>query len=126
MDGGGPVSIGAHFKGTDNTLLADLVLWPITHLDDDSAFLTHFDSAFPLQDRFWQRASPPPGQLSNVELIHGLRTLHLQPIANYCWALPPGRELYTLGSKGQQVGSQTVKKALRASHDTSLCAGRIP
>ena len=45
-----PVSIN-HVKGTDNAL-ADIALRLITHLDDDSAFLTRFDSVFPLQDRF--------------------------------------------------------------------------
>ena len=71
-----PVSI-PHIKGTDNTM-ADIALRPITHLDDNSAFLTHFDSVFPLQDRFWQRASPPPVQLSNVISTLRGRRLTLQ------------------------------------------------
>lgn len=127
-----PVSI-AHVAGVDNAL-ADIASRPITQLDDDAAFLTHFDSAFPLQNRFWQRARPPPEQLSNVistlrgqrltlqrwmvqsvpptgdggastapsvELIHGSGTPTRPPGANYCWALPPGLVLDTLGKVGK-------------------------
>ncbi len=137
-----PVSI-AHVAGTDNAL-ADIASRKITQIDDDAAFLMHFDSVFPLQDRYWQRASPPPAQLSNViltlrgqrltvqrwmvqsmppigdggastaplvELIHGSGMCPRPPGANYCWALPPGLELDSLGSR--QVGAQTVEKALR-------------
>ena len=68
-----PVSITRHVKGTDNAL-ADITSRPITQLDDDSALLSHFDSVFPLQDRFWQRASPPPVQLSNmISTLRGQR-----------------------------------------------------
>ena len=80
-----PVSI-THLKGTDNTL-ADIVSRPITHIDDDSAFLTHFDSVFPLQDRFWRRASPPPVRLSNV-----ISTLRGQRLTLQRWmvqSVPP-------------------------------------
>ena len=135
-----PVSI-THVKGTDNAL-ADIASRPIAQLDDDSAFLTHFDSVFPLQDRFWQRASPPPVQLSNVistlrgqrltlqrwmvqsvpptgdggastapsvELIHGSGISHPRPRANYCWALPPGLELDTLGKVGKLAPKPSKK-----------------
>ena len=147
----GPCEI-THNKGTDNAL-ADIASRPITHLDDDSAFLTHFDSVFPLhQDRFWQRASPPPVQLSNViltlrgqrltlqrwmvqsvpptgaggasstapsvELIHGSGTPHLRPSANYCWALPPGLELDTLG-KVSKLAPKPSKKHCITWHKPS-------
>ena len=80
-----PVSV-MHVKGTDNAL-ADIALRPITQLDDDSAFLTHFDTVFPFQDRFWQRARPPPVQLSNV-----ISTLRGQRSTLQCWmvqSVPP-------------------------------------
>ncbi len=51
-----PVSI-THVGGKDNNL-ADIASRSITHLDDNNAFLTHFDNVFPLQARFRQRASP--------------------------------------------------------------------
>jgi hypothetical protein len=71
-----PVSI-AHVAGTDNAL-ADIASRPIPQLDDEAAFLTHFDSVFPLQNRYWQRASPPPAQLSNVILTLRGQRLTLQ------------------------------------------------
>jgi hypothetical protein len=81
-----PVSI-THVAGSDNNL-ADIASRTITQLDDDHAFLTHFDNLFPLQERFWQRASPPPAQLSNVILtLRGQRltmqrlTVPLEPPA---------------------------------------------
>ena len=127
-----PVSI-AHVAGVDNAL-ADIASRPIPQLDDDAAFLTHFDSIFPLQNRFWQRASPLHAQLSNViltlrgqrltlqrwmvqsvpqvgaggastapsvELIHGSGMSARPPGANYCWDLPPGLVLDTLGKVGK-------------------------
>ena len=135
-----PVSI-THVAGEDNTL-ADIASRALTHIDDDSAFLTHFNTLFPLQERSWQRASPPPALLSNVistlrgqrltlqlwmvpcapplgsggsstaptvELIHGCRTLPLQPAANFCWALPPGLVLDSLGKAGKLVPKQSKK-----------------
>ena len=71
-----PVSI-SHVAGTDNAL-ADIASRPIPQLDDDAAFLTHFDSVFPLQNRYWQRASPLPAQLSNVILTLRGQRLTLQ------------------------------------------------
>ena len=127
-----PVSI-SHVAGVDNAL-ADIASRPITQLDDDRAFLTYFDSMFPLQNRSWQRASPRPEQLSNViltlrgqrltlqrwtmpsvpqtgnggpltapsvELIRGSGTSMTPREANYCWALPPGLVLDTLGKVGK-------------------------
>ena len=76
-----PVSI-THVAGADNNL-ADIASQAITHLDDDHAFLTHFDNLFPLQERFWQRASPPPAQLSNV-----ISTLRGQRLTMQRWTLP--------------------------------------
>ncbi len=71
-----PVSI-SHVAGTDN-VLADIASRPIPTIDDDSAFLTHFDSAFPLQHRYWRRASPVPVQLSNVILTLRGQRLRMQ------------------------------------------------
>jgi hypothetical protein len=76
-----PVSI-THVAGADNNL-ADIASRAITHLDDDHAFLTHFDNLFPLQERFWQRASPPPAQLSNV-----ISTLRGQRLTMQRWTAP--------------------------------------
>ena len=76
-----PVSI-THVAGADNNL-ADIASRAITHLDDDHAFLTHFDNLFPLQERFWQRASPPPAQLSNV-----ISTLRGQRLTMQRWTVP--------------------------------------
>ncbi len=76
-----PVSI-THVAGSDNNL-ADIALRAITQLDDDHAFLTHFDNLFPLQERFWQRASPPPAQLSNV-----ISTLRGQHLTMQRWTMP--------------------------------------
>jgi hypothetical protein len=44
-----PVSI-THVAGLDNNV-ADIALRAITHLDDEHAFLTHFNALFPLQER---------------------------------------------------------------------------
>ena len=71
-----PVSI-THVAGVDNAL-ADIASRPITQLDDDTAFLTHFDCNFPLQNRYWQRASPRPAQLYNVILTLRGQRLTLQ------------------------------------------------
>ncbi len=76
-----PVSI-THVAGANNNL-ADIASRAITHLDDDHAFLTHFDNLFPLQERFWQRASPPPAQLSNV-----ISTLRGQRLTMQRWTVP--------------------------------------
>ncbi|KAI2511562.1 adenylate kinase [Fragilaria crotonensis] len=76
-----PVSI-THVAGSDNNL-ADIASRAITQLDDDHAFLTHFDNLFPLQERFWQRASPPPAQLSNV-----ISTLRGQRLTMQRWTVP--------------------------------------
>ena len=138
-----PVSI-SHVAGTDNTL-ADIASRPIPQLDDDAAFLTHFDSVFPLQNRYWQRASPLPAQLSNViltlrgqrltlqrwmaqseppvgdggastvprvELIRGSGTWPRPPGVNYCWALPPGLELDTLGRAGRLAPRPSKKPSV--------------
>jgi hypothetical protein len=78
-----PMSI-SHVAGTDN-VLADIASRPIPTIDDDSAFLTHFDSAFPLQNRYWRRASPLPMQLSNVIL-----TLRGQRLTMQRWTLKSG------------------------------------
>ena len=78
-----PVSI-THVAGSDNNL-ADIASRAITHLDDDHAFLTHFDNLFPLQGRFWQRASPPPAQLSNV-----ISTLRGQRLTLQRWTMQLG------------------------------------
>ena len=135
-----PVNI-THVAGKENTL-ADIASRAIPQIDDDHAFLTHFDSLFPLQERYWQRASPPPELLSNViltlrgqrltlqrwmvpsgppigaggpstapnvELIHGCATLALRPAASYCWALPPGLELVSLGKAGKLVPNPLKK-----------------
>ena len=135
-----PVNI-THVAGKENTL-ADIASRAITQIDDDFAFLTHFDTLFPLQGRYWQRASPPPELLSNViltlrgqrltlqrwmgqsgppigaggpstapnvELIHGCATLALRPAASYCWALPPGLELDSLGKAGRLVPNPSKK-----------------
>ena len=59
-----PVSI-THVAGADNNL-ADIASQAITQFDDDHAFLMRFNNLFLLQERFWQHASPPPSQLSNV------------------------------------------------------------
>jgi hypothetical protein len=124
------------------THLADIASRAITHIDDDFAFLTHFDTLFPLQGRYWQRASPPPELLSNViltlrgqrltlqrwmvpsgppigaggpstapnvELIHGCGTSALRPAASYCWALPPGLELDSLGKAGRLAPNLSKK-----------------
>ena len=77
-----PVSI-FHVAGVDNAL-ADIASRPITQLDDDAAFLTHFDCKFPLQNRFWQRASPRPAQLYNVIL-----TLRGQRLTLQRWTAQP-------------------------------------
>ena len=72
-----PVSI-AHVAGVDNAL-ADIASRPIPpQLDDDAAFLTHFDCKFPLQNRYWQRASPGSAQLYNVILTLRGQRLTLQ------------------------------------------------
>ncbi|KAI2513588.1 hypothetical protein MHU86_728 [Fragilaria crotonensis] len=127
-----PVNI-SHVAGKANTL-ADIASRAIPQFDDDSAFLTHFNNTFPLHGRFWQRASPPPAQLSNVistlrgqrltlqrwtvqsvpptggggrstapnvELIRGSGTSHPRPAASYCWDLPLGLELDSLGKAGR-------------------------
>ena len=110
-----PVSI-THIIGTDNAL-ADIASQPITHLDDDAAFLTHFDSVFPLQDRFWPRASPPPVQLSNV-----ISTLRGQRLTLQWWmvqSVPP-----TAGAGGASTvpsaelihGSGTPHRRPRANY----------
>ena len=78
-----PVSI-THVAGTANNL-ADIASRAITQLDDDHAFLTHFDNLFPLQERFWQRASPPPAQLSNV-----ISTLRGQRLTTQRWTMQLG------------------------------------
>ncbi len=76
-----PVSI-THVAGADNNL-ADIALQAIIKLDDDHAFLTHFDNLFQLQERFRQRDSPPPEQLSNV-----ISTLRGQRLTMQRWTVP--------------------------------------
>ncbi len=76
-----PVSI-THVAGSDNNL-ADIALQAITQHDDDHAFLMHFDNLFPLLERFWQRASSPPAQLSNV-----ISTLRGQCLTMQRWTVP--------------------------------------
>jgi hypothetical protein len=76
-----PVSI-THVAGADNNL-ADIASRAITQLDDAHAFLTRFDNLFPLQERFWQHASPPPAQLSNV-----ISTLRGHSLTMQRWTVP--------------------------------------
>jgi hypothetical protein len=57
-----PVNI-THVAGLDNNL-ADIASRAITQLDHDHAFLTHFDTLFPVQERSWQRASHRPRSLA--------------------------------------------------------------
>jgi hypothetical protein len=71
-----PVTI-THVAGLDNKL-ADIALQTITQLDDNHAFLTHFDNLFPLQC-----ASPPPVQLSNA-----ISKLRGQRLTMQRWTLP--------------------------------------
>ncbi len=78
-----PVNI-THVAGSDNNL-ADITSRAITQLDDDHAFLMHFDTLFPLQEQSWQRASPPPAQLCNVIL-----TLRGQRLTMQRWTLQLG------------------------------------
>jgi hypothetical protein len=137
-----PVSI-THVAGLDNNL-ADIASQAITQLDDNHAFLTHFDNLFPLQERFWH--GPPHAQLSNViSTLRGQRltmqwwTLSLEPPASagcnnivpiverihaarhdttpaICSQLLLGfatRTCTGFFGKGQQVGAQTVEKAVR-------------
>jgi hypothetical protein len=76
-----PVSI-THGAGSDNTL-ANIASQAITQLDDYHAFTMHFDNLFPLQENFWQYASPPPMQLSNV-----IPTLRGQRLTMQRWTVP--------------------------------------
>jgi hypothetical protein len=94
-----PVSI-THVAGPDNNL-ADIASRAITHLDDDHAFLTHFDTLFPLQERSWQRASPPPAQLSNVIL-----TLRGQRLTVQRWTLQLGPPAGAGGSNTAPIVEQ--------------------
>ena len=73
-----------HVAGSDNNL-ADIASRAILQLDDDLAFLTHFDNLSPLQERFWQGANPPPAQLYNVIL-----TLRGQCLTQQRWTLQSG------------------------------------
>ncbi len=75
-----PVNI-THVAGLDNNL-ADIASRAITQLDDDHAFLTHFDTLFPLQEQSWQRSIPPPAQLFNV-----ISTLRGQRLTAQLWTL---------------------------------------
>ena len=71
-----PVSI-SHVAGVDNAL-ADIASRPIPTVDDNSALLMHFDSAFSLQNRYWRRVSPINAQLSNVVLTLPKQRLTMQ------------------------------------------------
>jgi hypothetical protein len=72
-----------HVAGLDNNLV-NIASQAITQLDDNHAFRTHFDNLlFPLQERFWQCASPPPTQLSNV-----ISTLRGQRLTMQRWTVP--------------------------------------
>jgi hypothetical protein len=75
-----PVNI-THVAGSDNKL-PDIALQAITQLDDDHAFLTHFNTLFPLQEQSWQRAIPPPALLCNV-----ISTLRGQRLTMQRWTL---------------------------------------
>jgi hypothetical protein len=79
-----PVNI-THVAGKENTLADITASEAITQIDADAAFLTHFDNLFPLQGRYWQRASPPPELLSNVIL-----TLRGQRLTLQRWMVPSG------------------------------------
>jgi hypothetical protein len=68
----------------DNNL-ADIASQAITQLDDDHAFLTHFNTLFPLQEQSWQPSSTPPAQLCNVIL-----TLRWQRLTVQRWTLQLG------------------------------------
>ena len=152
-----PVNI-SHVAGKANTL-ADIASRAIPQIDDDSAFLTHFNNTFPLQGRFWQRASPPPALLSNViltlrgqrltlqrwtvqsvpptggggsntapnvELIRGSGTSHPQPAASYCWDLPLGLELDSLGKAGRLVPKPSKKPCVTWHKPSCWRDTRIP
>jgi hypothetical protein len=150
-----PVNI-THVAGSDSNL-ADIASRAITQLDDNHAFLTHFNrNLFPLQERFWQRASPPPAQLSNV-----ISTLRGQRLTMQRWAVPleppagaGGNNTPPIVEQIRGCATQLPRSAASyswalppglvldslerltiwspdrgkspASHGTSLCAGRIP
>jgi hypothetical protein len=102
-----PVNI-IYVAGSDNNL-ADIASRAITQLDDDHAFLPHFDTLFHLQEQSWQRASPPPAQLCNViSMLRGQRltmqrwTLQLGPPAGLVAAI-----LHRLWNRSVAAGHNT-------------------
>jgi hypothetical protein len=118
-----PVSI-THVAGSDNNL-ADIPSRAITQLDGDHAFLTHFDNLFPLQERFWQRASPPPAQLSNV-----ISTLRGQRLTMQRWTLQLGPPAPAGGNKTAPIveqirGCRTQHPRSAASSSWALLPGRV-
>ena len=82
----GPLLV-VHIAGKSNTL-ADIASRPIPDLADDSHFLTHFATRFPLSPKrtSWQRALPMPEQMSNVIL-----TLRGQRLQLPRWTMLPAR-----------------------------------
>jgi hypothetical protein len=118
-----PVSI-THVAGSDNNL-ADIASRAITHLDDDHAFLTHFDTLFPLQERSWQRASPPPAQLCNV-----ISTLRGQRLTLQRWTMPLGPPAGAGGNNTAPIveqihGCGTQHRRSEASYSWDLPPGLV-
>jgi hypothetical protein len=103
----GPLQV-LHIAGKSN-VLADIASRMIVNCDD-SAFLTHFNSLFPLLPKAtsWLRACPLPDQLSNVIL-----TLRGQRLQLPRWMIPPVRPagaggLVTAASANLTRGSVTA------------------
>jgi hypothetical protein len=94
-----PVNI-THVAGLDNNL-ADIASQAITQLDDDHAFLTHFDTLFPLQEQSWQHSSPTPAQLCNV-----ISTLRGQGLTAQRWTLQLGPPAGAGGSNTAPIVEQ--------------------
>ena len=99
MSHSAPVNI-THVAGLDYNL-ADIASQAITNLDDDHAFLTHFNIVFPLQERSWQRAIPKPAQLCNVILI-----LRGQRLTEQRWTLQLGPPVGAGGSNTAPIMEQ--------------------
>ena len=138
-----PVSITHVSKGTDNAL-ANIASRSITQLDDNSAFLTHFDSVFPLTGQIMATCQPAARAAIQRDLNAARSALdaatvdgavratnwrwwsqHCTECGIYPWLrdiAPATQSQLLLGfatrtrtghfGKGQQVGSQTVEKAL--------------
>jgi hypothetical protein len=114
----------AHVAGADNNL-ADIASRAITRLDDNHVFLTHFDNLFPLQERFWRHASPPPAQLSNV-----ISTLRRQRLTMQRWTVPLEPPAGAGGNNTVQIVEQIRGCATRpprstASYSWDLLSGLV-